>query len=307
VVSGTFFGTAGYAVVEGTGAFPGSKLMQSVNPDLTSAYWIMPYVRKFFENVRYVFQGDLLRLGGGVLGILFFAGLLLGFPSVVARRLRYFTMGCLGIFIFVQALGRTHLSDAAPELNSENLFILLTPLVVIFGVAAFVKLLDQIELPSLQWRYWVSGLLALLASLPLLITLLPPKISTVAYPPYYPPEIQKISNWMRPDELMMSDIPWAVAWYGHRQCTWTTLNTKHEFFSLNDNLAKPVRALYLTLVTLDGKLFSDCLQGGVSSWGVFVLKSVTTREIPPGFPLRESPYGLSTGLVLTDRQRWETE
>ncbi len=307
VVSGTFFGTAGYAVVEGTGAFPGSKLMQSVNPDLSSAYWIMPYVRKFFENVRYVFQGDLLRLGGGVLGILFFAGLLLGLQNAGARRLRYFTMGCLGIFILVQSLGRTQLSDAAPELNSENLFILLSPLVVIFGVAAFVKLLDQMELPSLQLRYWVAGVIALIASLPLIITLLPPKTSTVAYPPYYPPEIQKISNWMRPDELMMSDIPWAVAWYGHRQCTWTTLNTKHEFFSLNDNLARPVRALYLTLVTLDGKLFSDCLQGGVASWGVFVLKSVTTREIPPGFPLRESPYGLSTGLVLTDRVRWETQ
>ena len=35
-VSGTLFGTAGYAVVEGTFAFPGSQLMQSLQsrPDL---------------------------------------------------------------------------------------------------------------------------------------------------------------------------------------------------------------------------------------------------------------------------------
>ena len=90
---------------------------------------------------------------------------------------------------------------------------------------------------------------------------------------------------MHKDELMMSDIPWAVAWYGQRQCTWTTLNAKYEFFALNDSLAKPVRALYLTLVTLDGKLFSECLQGGVESWGNFVLKSVAAREIPSGFQI----------------------
>ena len=306
-VSGTFFGTAGYAVVEGTAAFPGSRLMQSLNPDLTAAYWVMPYLRKFLENARNLFQGDLLRLGGGWLGILFFVGLLLRLTGAGARRMRYFTLACLGVFLIAQALGRTQLSTISPEINSENLLVLLTPLVLIFGVAAFLKLIDQMDLPSLQMRSWVIGLLALLASLPLILTLLPPKISPVAYPPYYPPEIQKISGWMRPDELMMSDIPWAVAWYGQRQCTWTTLNAKSDFFALNDNLTKPVRALYLTLVTLDGKLFSECLQGGVASWGNFVLKSVAANDIPPGFPLRVAPTGLTTGLFLTDRQRWETQ
>ena len=305
-VSGTFLGTAGYAVVEGTFAFPGSRLMQSLNPDMTSAYWVLPYTVKLQTNLRYILQDDMLSLGGGWMGILFLAGLLLGLRNVVARRLRYFTMMCLGVFLVVSALGRTQLTYISPELNTENPLVLLTPLVVIFGVAFFLTLLNQMNAPSVQVRYSVVGLVVVLACQQFILTLLPPKTTPGAYPPYYPPEIQKFSGWMRPDELVMSDIPWAVAWYGDRQCTWTTINSQYEFFQFND-FVKPVRALYLTLNTLDAKLFTECLQGGVDSWGNFVLKTVAANQIPPQFPLKAAPYGLLSGLFLTDRQRWETQ
>ena len=305
-VSGTFLGTAGYAVVEGTFAFPGSRLMQSLNPDMTSAYWVLPYTVKLQTNLRYILQDDMLSLGGGWMGILFLAGLLLGLRNVVARRLRYFTMMCLGVFLVVSALGRTQLTYISPELNTENPLVLLTPLVVIFGVAFFLTLLNQMNAPSVQVRSGVVGLVVMLACQQFILTLLPPKTTPGAYPPYYPPEIQKFSGWMRPDELVMSDIPWAVAWYGDRQCTWTTINSQYEFFQFND-FVKPVRALYLTLNTLDAKLFTECLQGGVDSWGNFVLKTVAANQIPPQFPLKAAPYGLLSGLFLTDRQRWETQ
>jgi 4-amino-4-deoxy-L-arabinose transferase-like glycosyltransferase len=305
-VSGTLFGTAGYAVVEGTFAFPGSRLLQSTNPDLTSAYWVRPYLGKFMTNIRFVLQGDVLRLGGSWLAVLFLAGLLLGLRNISARRLRYFTMSCVGVFIVVQALGRTTLSNYSPDINSENLLVLLTPLVVIFGVVFFLTLLNQMKTPSLATRYGVIALLVLICCQPLIASLLPPKASSVAYPPYYPPEIQKVSGWMRPGELMMSDIPWGVAWYGRHQCAWTTMNSQYEFFQFNDYV-KPVRGLYLTLNTLDGKLFTECLQGGVDSWGNFVLKTIAANQIPAQFPLQVAPYGLQSGLFLTDRQRWDSQ
>ncbi len=305
-VSGTLFGTAGYAVAEGTFAFPGSRLMQSVNPDLTSAYWVRPYVSKFLVNARYLLQGDLLRIGGNWVAVLFFAGLLLGLRNVAARRLRYFAMMCLGIFVIVQSLGRTQLSAISPDINSENLLVLLTPFAVIFAVAFFLTLLNQIKTPSPEIRLAVVVLMLAITCQAFVTNLLPPKTSPVAYPPYYPPEIQKVSGWMHSDELMMSDIPWAVAWYGDHQCVWTTINSQYEFFQFND-YAKQVRALYLTLNTLDGKLFTECLQGGVDSWGNFCLKTVAANQIPPSFPLKVAPYGLLSGLFLTDRQRWDSE
>jgi len=305
-VSGTLFGTAGYAVVEGTFAFPGSRLMQSVNPDLTSAYWVRPYLSKFMGNIRPILQNDLLRVGGNWVAVLFFAGLLLGLRNVAARRLRYFTMMCLGVFAVAQALGKTQLSNITPEINSENLLVLLTPLVVIFAIAYFLTLLNQMKTPSPQIRLAVIGVMVVISCQTLIANLLPPKSSPVSYPPYYPPEIQKISGWMQPNELIMSDIPWAVAWYGDHQCVWNTVNSQYEFFQFNDYV-KQVRALYLTLDTLDGRLFTECLQGGVDSWGNFCLKTVAANQIPPQFPLRTAPYGLLSGLFLTDRQRWETQ
>lgn len=302
-ISGTFFGTAGYAAAECTFGFSGSRLMQSLNPDLTSALWLVPYEHKLLDNLGYILSGDIFHLGGGWLGILFFAGLLLGLRNTAARRLRYFTMMCLGVFIFVQALGRTQLSLITPEFNSENLLALLTPLVIIFGVAFFLTLLKQMNVPSTQARYGVLLLLILIVWQPLVFTVIG-KVPTRAYPPYYPPDIQKIAGWMEPDELIMSDVPWAVAWYGDRQCTWNTINAQYEFDQLNDYV-KPVRALYLTLDTLNGKLFTECMQGGVDSWPNFVFKTLAANELPSGFPLRNFPlHALNSGLFLTDRQRW---
>jgi 4-amino-4-deoxy-L-arabinose transferase-like glycosyltransferase len=301
-VSGTPFGTAGYAVMEGISTFPGSRLMQSLNPDI-GYFSLWPYGSKLVGNFGDILQGDIFRLGGGWLGILFFAGLLLGLRNPAARRLRYFTLMCLGVLIVVETLGRTHLSNITPEFNSENLLVLLTPLVVIFGVAFFLTLLNQMNVPSLQARIGVIVVLVVLAWQPLVTTVVT-RVSAVAYPPYYPPDVQKISAWMHPDELLMSDIPWAVAWYGDRQCTWTTINSQYEFFALNDYV-KPVRGLYLTLVSLNGKLLTECLQGPVDSWAYFAWQTLAHDKLPDGFPLRNVPQdSLLSGLYLTDRQRW---
>ena len=149
------------------------------------------------------------------------------------------------------------------------------------------------------------------------------KVPTTAYPPYYPPDMQRIAGWMQPDELMMSDIPWAVAWYGDQQCCWTTINSKYEFFQLNDHI-KPVRGLYLSINTVDGKLISECMHGGVGNWnrfayellgpqhrnpvediGKITLDKPDTIKYPTDFPLLYSPADtISSGLYLTDRQRW---
>ncbi len=306
-VSGTLFGTAGYAVVEGTlPAFPGSRLMQSLNPDMTAMYWLRPYLSKFLVNARYILQGDLLRIGGSWVAVLFFGGLLLGLRNIAAQRMRYFTLMCLGVFIVAQSLGKTQLSTISPDTSSENLLALLTPFVVIFGIAFFLTLLNQMNASTPEVRLGVVVLIMTLSCQTFIANLLPPRISPVAYPPYYPPEIQKISGWMRPNELLMSDIPWAVAWYGDHQCVWNTANSEYEFNQFNDYV-KNVSGLYLTLNTLDQKLFTECLQGGVDSWGNFVLKTVAANQIPPQFPLKVAPYGLLSGLFLTDRQRWETE
>src|SRR5579862_731362 len=306
-VSGTPFGTAGFAVVEGTSAFPGFQLERAIHPDLSSALGLSLYVHKFLGNLRPLLQDALPKLGGSWASMLFLTGLLLNFRSAAVRRMRYFLLMCLALFIVVQALGRTQLSEESPEINSENLLVLLVPLVFVYGVSLFFILLEQMALPLRELRYVVKTVFVALCCAPMIFALLPPKTIPVVYPPYYPPEIQRIAGWMKPNELTMSDVPWAVAWYGQRQCVWLTLNYQDDFFAINDYL-KPVQALYLTPETTDTKFAADWIRADEHSWGSFVLQAAAQGKIPASFPLVHAPSGLfPERLFLTDADRWKLQ
>ena len=303
VVSGTPFGTASFALVKGTFVFPQFKLERSVAPELTRAIWLKPYTQKLFGNLRGSLNSDLLKSTGGWVAALFFAGLFIGFRSTGARRMRYFLLMCLGVFIVVQALGRTQLSELSPEINSENLLVLLVPLVIIFGVSFFFTLMSEMTLPLEQLRFAVMAGFVTLCCSPMIFTLASTKASPVVYPPYYPPLIQQCARWMQPNELMMSDVPWAVAWYGQRQCVWLTLDAQDDFIAVNK--LKPVLALYLTPQTMDGKFVTEWMEAPKRSWGNFLMQTLVDKRVPDKFPLTKAPAGyFPEQLFLTDRERW---
>ena len=304
-ISGTPFGVAGFAALEQTQIYPQFLLERSIHPGFFG-FVLKPYLSKMAVNMHGIFSNDLLTLGGSWASIFFLAGLMLAFRNPSAQRTRYFLLLSLGLFIFVQSLGRTALSDETPTYNSENLLILLVPMVFIYGVSFFMTLLDQLELPVLELRYPIIGGFVILSCLPMIFILLPPKTNSADYPPYYPPDIQRICGWMKPDELIMSDVPWAVAWYGDHQCIWLSRDPQDDFFDINDNF-KTVSAIYLTPKTMDARFLSDWVQTTDRSWGKFIGAAVLQNQIPSTFPLHASPTGfLPDRLFLTDYQRWKT-
>ena len=309
--SETFFGTCGYAVMQDTPTFPADQLERSLKPGVVDVT-LGDYRRKLVANVSGITQNELPKLGGSWVTSFFLVGLLVPFVSKALGRLRIFLLLSLAVLTVVQALGRTHLSADSPEINSENQLILLTPLIFIYGAGMYSLLLDQLNLPFPQLRHVVSGAFVLAACAPLILALLPRQYP-LAYPPYYPPWIQQFGRWMDEKELVMSDMPWAMAWYGKRQSVWTTLNVqdrkgRNDFFAVND-LQKPIHGLYLTTLTMDARFYSQMLRGQDWAWGKFVMDSlVTTNGLPVGFPLKYSPTGpfVSNGhLFLTDWPRWK--
>jgi hypothetical protein len=302
-VSGTPFGTAGFAAEEATFLFPQFHLERSMNPDLGHMLWMAPYFHKLTANGQGILTNDLIQLGGSWATLLFWAGLLLSFRNMAVRRMRYFLLLCLVVFIVVQALGQTQLSVGSPEVNSENLLVLLAPLVFIYGVSFFFTLLEQMVLPVFQLRYAIIAAFALMSCLPMVFALLPPETNPVVYPPYYPPKIQEAANYMKPGELMMSDAPWAVAWYGNRQCVWLTLDWQDEFSAVSS--LKTVQGLYLTPQMMDGKFVSEWMEGSERSWGGFLLQTLNDKRVPEQFPLTHAPTGFfPEQMFLTDRDRW---
>ncbi len=298
-LSGTPFGTASYSVLESQ--FPEFHLQRSLQPEIPP-FSLGVYKWKLTTNLLHILQTDIFRIGGGWITALFLVGLMIGFRSPALRRLRYFVVASLAVLALAQAFGRTQLSEETPEINSENLLVLLCPLVIVYGVGIFYLLLDTIKVPFYQMRYVAIGLFIALLWLPMLGTLSAAEKTAVAYPPYRPDIIQDCARVVAPDELMMSDVPWAVAWYGDRQCLWLTLNAtgksgsqagrlenlrdwQESFFAINDAV-KPIHALYLTPRSLDSRFQSDWLRAKEFSWGSFIVDTMLKRQAPPDFPLQ---------------------
>jgi 4-amino-4-deoxy-L-arabinose transferase-like glycosyltransferase len=298
-VSDTPFGTAGYAVYQDSGLFPEDLLECSLEPELRRGR-INAVTQKLLVNIRQILQEHAPRLAGTWLSAFFIVGLMAGFANPSASRLRYFVLLSLLVLVFVQALGRTYLSSDSPEVNSENLLVLLAPLALVFAVSFFLLLLNQVYLPMRELRYVVIGLFCLAGCLPMLFTFLPPRHWPLAGPPYRPHTAHVIGEWIKEKELTASDIPWAVAWYGQRQCLWLPRD-RAEFEEIN-NFYRTISLVYLT----------ERSSQRFGSWGSIVILETLNNRPPPDFPLQkvpptrtENPADLQGAqVIITDIDRW---
>lgn len=302
-LSGQCFGTAGYAVAQETLPFPGDTLERSSDPRGGLRRVGPPDIaNKFLINVREICGDELPRFGGNWISGFFLAGLFLPFRNARLNQLRWFLVGSLVFLLAAQALGQTHLSSDVPEINSENLLVLVAPLAFVYGVAMFYTLLDQMELPALDGRGAVVGCSVVILCAPYMLALLAPGNGPETSP-YSPRHIQQTAHLMGTNELLMSDIPSGVAWYGERSCVWLPLDDDKEFFKVD--AFKPVQGLFLTQMTTDKRFLSQ-IKTGAQSWGQFVIDCSEHGEVPTGFPLRKAPAGLLPAqLFLSDKVRWQ--
>ncbi len=292
------FGIATYAVFENSGDQYG--LQRSLEPQVPSRVTTVFRV-KLAAVAREILQNDLPALGGTWLTAFFLAGLLVPISNVPARHLRNFLAGCLPLLIIVQALGRTQLSTDSPVVNSENQLILLLPLVIVFGTSLFLLLLDQVEGVVAEFKTPAIAAFVVVVSLPLLLSLTGQRRPPLSYPPYYPPFIQTFSGWLQPTQLTMSDIPWAVAWYGQRQSVWLTPNTGKDFEAIN-SYQKPVTLVHLSSRTLDQGLLSQ-LTRGTDNWIKLAMTAFSSKDrlVPFGLPFAYFNY---QQMIFCDSQRW---
>lgn len=303
LICGIPTGTAGLMIASGTYSFPGDTLERSLTPDL-SLLQFRDFTHKLMLNSADIITSDLPALGGNWISALFLGVLFVQFKSHNLRRIR--NMVALSVFFFVlaQAVGLGYQNVLSPELNGQKLLIVLAPALFIFGAAMVSILMDHMVFPFPEFRVYVVLALGVVLCIPMIIKVLPPRTYPIAYPPYFPPIIQSRANWMGEDELIMSDIPWAMAWYGDRMCIQNTKVVEPDFYTINDYI-KPVRGLFLSPLTTDQKMASEALRND-QGWANFALNLlVKTNYWPAGFPLTSAPVeGLPEHLFLTDWERW---
>ncbi len=304
-VCGNPFGIAPYSIVQETATFSENWLDRVLEPNV-SKVTTDEVIRKFFIGATKMVQEDLPQLGGSWLTAFFLVGFLVPFVDPARSRLRWFTLGALLCVGIAQIVSRTHLSLDTPRINSENLVVLLTPLVFMFGMALVALLVFSLDVTAEIWRTFALAAVVAVVWLPMALAFGPPRTSPIVYPPYYPPTIQRVAQWFEPTELIMTDMPWAVAWYGNRQAILLSASPDKEYLDVSD-WHKTVSGLYLTRITLDQRFLSGWVLNA-RKWGRFVIEILTRGEVPKGFPLRKAPSFMTTfpdHVLLADKNRWQ--
>jgi hypothetical protein len=220
-------------------------------------------------------------LGWSVVAMAFFVALLHPFKRNETSTVRWFLLAIwaaavLGMTVF----GITEEQGVA----ANQLHLLFFPLMTCYGLAYLLVQWNRLGISLHLARIgFVTGLF-LICGFPMINSLCsmlfgykPP----VRWPPYIPPAIAYLNSWMKPDEIIASDMPWAVAWYANRASLWVpdTVKTLTDFSDYNV-LGAPVNGLYLTPISGSQNKLGDIVKGEYHEWAPIIQRTSMIEKLP---------------------------
>jgi hypothetical protein len=297
-ISNSLLGVARYQIIE-TDAFD-----RTYTIDLPSSWSVRGTVGRFLTTLRADWIGGVRGIGSDICVFFFAVGVMYSFRRTDATQLRRTVLGCLAMALVGMALIGMPAELVGPEINGGNLLVLLLPLVVVYGCAFFYMLLDRISFSMRLTRALAIGVFALLNVAPMIFSLLPPRRGPFPYPPYCPPYMRIITKWFNKNDVGVSDMPWAVAWYMDRTTVWLPA-TLEEYFEIHDFVAPHnTQFMLLTPYMLDRHYQSELTKGEYKPWA-----SVTRGQLSDKFPLRAATLlgPDNDQILLADRNRWKEQ
>lgn len=300
VLTGNPGGVAIYSILDGinhseTGHMRRVELdLQDVGP----GHFRAKITRNLIAQLGRIFE----YLGWSVVAMMFFAALLHVFKRRETSVIRWMIMAMWGGAVVGMAVYgiREEQGFAANQLH-----LLFIPIMTCYGLAYLLVQWHRLGITMRLARLGFITLLFVLCALPMLFTLvfLPKKLG-VRWPPYVPPYISVLNDWMEPHEIIASDMPWAISWYADRRSLWLPETVK-SFSEFHDYgiFGAPVNGLYLTPVSGSQNTLEDILKGEYRDWSAMILRSVDLSK----FPLKWATLlGLENECVFfadRDRQR----
>jgi 4-amino-4-deoxy-L-arabinose transferase-like glycosyltransferase len=295
-VSRTPFGIGPYALLDHV-VHTETGWMRLANPDLSEV--TLPAFRgRIVANFKEQLGSLYIVLGGIAVTPFFATALFHPFkrPETNRFKLLLFLM-VLGAFA-----GSVLIGTNAQTISPSQTLIVLGPSLAIYGFAMVLVLLERLRLQHPIYRHAVYAAFFLVTALPTLLGFLfsGPRVQ---FPPYAPEAMQLIGNWTKPDEIVVSDMPWAVAWYSDRKSLLLPSRRK-EFYEYYDyqSFGAPIIGLYLTPISRDSNLLSNIIFGEYQDWETIMLG---LRQGLNDFPLKSATGFVNNQcLLLMDRARW---
>lgn len=292
-VAGSPLGLAPHTALVETTKYPADALMRTLTPTFSLFSDFNLVKAKWSASFGELYTNRFTALGGGLLIAFFVVTFFYRFVRVHVHNLRWGVgLAMLTFFIGAGAFGE----------SAFELYHIFWPFVILYGMAFFFILLDRLDVSINLYKQALTGLVVGLTALPLLVTLFLSPAPKTTYPPYYVPFVMRVSELLKPTEIMCSDMPWATAWYG-RRVSILLPKTLDDFYEITDFQGKYISGLYLTTLTKDRPFTSELFAGSEKSWF-----PITMGQLPQDFPLRHG-FQLHNNdqLFLTDSIRWGAE
>lgn len=301
-VSGSPFGLAGYAIFDGIGPSTATRMRSPDGPateDIAPLYFRLKVEHGIVQQVAALSQ----NLGGNLVALLFFVSLLHPFRRPETAAFRWAVLWMWLFTVVGSSILGLHVADEG--LGPAHLEVLLVPVMIGFGLAMALVLFGRLEANNRSLlRLGFSGLLIAICAVPMIVTLLPEQKAPHNFPPYFEPAIHALNDWTGPDEIIGSDMPWAVAYYADRKSLWIP-NKLRDFLGLSDQgkLDGPLAGLFLSPISRGSPFISGIYKGEYQEYGPLIFGNVNI----PFFPFKEvvSPSGDLNYSFYSDTKRWE--
>lgn len=305
-VCGNIFGIAYYSHYEGVKGTL-AALLRSNSLDSVAEVTPMWWRPKIQASVLAQFGGLYGLLGTSLIAPLFFVSLLHPFKR---RETADFRWAVLAMWIFAvlgmafYGLAPQYGSGAIDQLSANQIHVIFVPLMIAFGLAFLLIMIRRLEFstqPILFIAFMV--LVYLVSAIPLIGTLLPSSQSPIRFPPYFAPMTNILQKWTDEKEVIVSDQPWAVAWYADRRCIWLPTKISDMVKQIDYNeLGAPLAGVFLTPTTGHLRMFPEIVRGEYRDWFQLIL-----RTAPPTFPFKEvqAMPPDQEFIFFTDKKRWD--
>jgi hypothetical protein len=270
-------GSGVYQFYSGLAGGSEGMVMRNLSPE-TDPLVLDGFFRKITLGTVSQMASIFAYMGGVLAAPLFFISLLHPFkrPEIAQFRwaiLLMWVWASIGMAIFGLPEG---------EGDANQLHVLFIPLMTAYGLALLSVLWSRLSLP-VELAVVRNGhfiLTVLISSAPLLLTV-PWDIEMglrrefkANYPPYLPTAYPMLTPVVAPNEVLVSDAPWAVAWYADRTCVWLP-RTRDQFNALHQNTKEkgyPLAGILLTPISTHRPYAIDIVfrHGEYGEWGPLI-------------------------------------
>lgn len=239
-------------------------------------------------------------VGGFLLPGVFFVSLFHVYKKVNVKESLWFWLAAT---LFLLVLNAPVIKNLDPRENLElNALIVLIPALAAFSAAFLFILVDRLKLPSNVLKIPILVTVILIQMIPLGINFLQRNPPRFAYPPYFPPVLFIVQDWIDSEEVLAADIPWGTAWYSDRTSLWVPVKKK-DFNEINDFKYK-ISVMLLTPESSNRKLLSEIQTGEYRDWANLI-KRTDLKDLPLPFFTPLPPNPEQDYIIFADRVRWK--